>query len=101
MAKVFGPTGLKGIDVTTESGVKKYDSDRSGFIEIDNPKHLAQAKSEGMVEVALFSGLAARKTYPCECGFNAIFVICGRCGKDNGSSDNADKASGEPTVSDS
>jgi hypothetical protein len=101
MAKLFGPSGVKGIDVTTPSGVTKYNADKQGFINIENGKHLAQAKAEGMVEASLFSGIGARKTYPCECGFNALFAICGRCGKDNGDSNNVDQASGEPSVSDS
>lgn len=83
MAKLFGPTGVKGIDVTTESGTRKYDADKSGFINIDNPRHAAQAKSEGMVEAAL-AGSWRTAGWPCVCGFNALFKVCGKCGRDNG-----------------
>jgi hypothetical protein len=84
MAKLVGPTGVKGIDVTTESGTKKYSADSKGFINIENNRHAAQAKSEGFFEASGFAGIKSQHAWPCGCGHNSLFKICGKCGKDNG-----------------
>lgn len=83
MARLVGPSGVRGIDVTTERGTRAYNADSKGFINVENPKHAAQAKAEGFFEASSYSGIKA-KGYPCECGFNAVFRVCGKCGKDNG-----------------
>jgi hypothetical protein len=87
MAKLFGPTGVKGIDVTTERGTKKYDADKKGFINIDNQKHLKQAVSEGMVIAsdASFGGSNVAG-YPCGgCAFVSVLKVftCWKCGTEN------------------
>lgn len=85
MAKLVGPTGVRGIDITTESGTKKYDADKSGFINVDHPRHAAQAKAEGFFEAAQFSGINA-PGYPCGgCAFNSVFKVytCWKCGTEN------------------
>jgi hypothetical protein len=82
MSRVFGPSGVRGIDVTTERGTTKYDADKNGFINIDNPKHLRQAVSEGMAIASDFSGINAAG-FPCPCGFNSVFRKCSRCGATN------------------
>lgn len=84
MAKLVGPTGVKGVDITTESGTKKYNADSKGFINIDNPRHAAQAKAEGLFEASGFAGIRSQNAWPCECGHNSLFKVCGKCGKDNG-----------------
>lgn len=84
MARVFGSHRITGIDVQTPSGTRSYNADkRTGLIEIDNKRDLKQALSEGMAIASEFSAVKA-KGFPCSCGFNAIFRICGKCGKDNG-----------------
>lgn len=83
MTKVYGPTGVKGIDVTTESGTRKYNADKKGYIEIENSKHLKQAVAEGMVISAPAAGFGRATSYPCECGHNSLFRKCGKCGKVN------------------
>lgn len=60
MSKLFGPTGVKGIDVTTPRGKKAYNADRSGFINIDNPAHARQAKAEGFVQASLYNSIGER-----------------------------------------
>lgn len=85
MAKLVGPTGVKGIDVTTERGTKAYSADSKGFINIENKKHAAQAKAEGFFEASSFSGINA-PGYPCEkCAFNSVFKVytCWKCGTEN------------------
>jgi len=103
MTRMLVPNeGARGIDITTHRGKVKLDADKSGAIDTGGDKVLIQAlKAEGFVLAGLISGIKA-KGYPCgSCGFNAVFAICGRCGKDNGSSDNTDQTTGEPSVSDS
>jgi hypothetical protein len=81
MAKLVGPTGVRGIDVTTERGKQSYNADKSGFINVENPKHARQAKAEGFFEAAAYSGMATQG-YPCTgCGFNSVFkaYTCWKC----------------------
>jgi hypothetical protein len=81
MAKVFGPSGVRGVDI----GSNKYDADKKGFIEINNSKDLAQAKANGFTEVGTYSGMNV-KGYPCTgCGFNSVFKIykCWKCETEN------------------
>ncbi len=83
MAKLVGPSGVRGIDVKTEKGTKAYNADAKGFINIENKSHAAQAKAEGFFEASSFSAVRV-KGFPCSCGFASLFKICGKCGKDNG-----------------
>lgn len=83
MARLVAPDkGVRGADVTTDSGSAKYDVQRDGTIHVDNPDHARKLKAEGFFEAAS-AGFTHVKGYPCECGFNAVFAICGKCGKDN------------------
>lgn len=87
MAEVFGPTGVRGVDVTTEAGTVKYDANKQGFIDIENPKHLKQALSEGMVLRSQASGFNV-KDHLCSnerCSFNAVLPVftCPKCGTKN------------------
>lgn len=82
MARVFGPNGVKGIDVQTDRGTRSYDADKQGFININNPRDLKQALSEGFTKVADYSGAKA-VGYPCPCGFNSVFKKCSKCGQVN------------------
>jgi hypothetical protein len=83
MARLYGASGVKGIDVKTESGTVRYDADKSGFINIENPRHAAQAKAEGMAEAAIMGASIKAVGYPCSCGFNSLFRLCSKCGKEN------------------
>ncbi len=102
MTRMLVPNdGARGIDITTPRGVKKLDADKSGAVDAGGDRQLIAAlKAEGFVLAGLISGMKS-KGYPCECGFNAVFAICGRCGKDNGNSNKPDQASGESSISDS
>lgn len=60
MSKMFGPTGVRGIDVTTPRGKKSYDADKSGFITIDNKAHAKQAMAEGFVQASLYNSIGER-----------------------------------------
>ena len=83
MGKMIPPQGLKEVAVKTERGVKVYKADRSGLINVDNPKHAAQMKAEGL-GVASAGGIADTEGFPCsECGFGSYFKKCSRCGHEN------------------
>jgi len=82
MARVFGPSGVVGIDVKTDRGTRTYDADKKGFINITNANDLKQALSEGFTKVADYSGVGA-VGYPCPCGFNSVFRKCSKCGQVN------------------
>ncbi len=83
MGKMIPPQGLKEVAVKTERGVKVYKADRSGLINVDNPKHAAQMKAEGL-GVASAGGIADTEGFPCtQCGFGSYFKKCSRCGHEN------------------
>ena len=86
MARLIAPDkGVRGIDVTTERGTKKYDVDRKGVINVENPKHARQMKSEGFFEASLNGATLNSENlgYTCvECGFGSWFKKCSKCGHD-------------------
>jgi hypothetical protein len=83
MGKMIPPQGLREVAVKTERGIKVYKADRSGLINVDNPKHAAQMKSEGL-GVASAGGVADTEGFPCsQCGFGSYFKKCSRCGHEN------------------
>ena len=87
MAEVLGPTGVRGVDVTTENGTVKYDANKQGFIEINNEKHLKQALAEGLMLRSQASGFNV-KDHLCQneqCSFNAVLPVftCPKCGMKN------------------
>lgn len=83
MGKMIPPQGLREVAVKTERGIKVYKADRSGLINVDNPKHAAQMKAEGL-GVASAGGVADTEGFPCsECGFGSYFKKCSRCGHEN------------------
>jgi hypothetical protein len=79
------PTGLKEIAVKTERGTKLYKADRSGLINVDNPKHAKQMKDEGLGTASLQGATSDPSLgYTCsECGFGSWFSLCSRCGHRN------------------
>lgn len=88
MARLVAPDGgVRGVDVTTERGTRSYNPDRKGIINVDNPKHAAQMKSEGFFEASLMGPITNRDIigFTCvECGFGSFFRKCSRCGHQNG-----------------
>lgn len=83
MGKMIPPQGLREVAVKTERGTKVYRADRSGLIHVDNPKHAAQMKAEGL-GVASAGGVADTEGFPCsQCGFGSYFKKCSRCGHEN------------------
>lgn len=84
MPKMIPPQGLREVSVRTERGVKVYKADRSGLINVDNPKHAKQMKDEGLGVASLAGTSATGQGYPCsECGFGSWFKKCSRCGHEN------------------
>ncbi len=83
MPKVIPPQGLKEVSVRTERGTKVYRADRSGLINVDNPKHAKQMQHEGL-GIASAGGIAHTEGFPCaQCGFGSFFKKCSRCGTIN------------------
>jgi hypothetical protein len=84
MPKMIPPQGLKEIAVRTERGTKIYKADRSGLINVENPKHAKQMKHEGIGEAGLTGTASAGAGYTCsQCGFGSWFIKCSRCGHTN------------------
>lgn len=85
MARLIAPAGVQGIDVRTPRGVRKYNRDRKGVINVENPKHIKQMKDEGLFEASLMGATTDRQLgFTCnECGFGSWFRKCGRCGHEN------------------
>lgn len=85
MARLIAPAGVQGIDVRTPRGVRKYNRDKRGGINVENPKHIKQMKDEGLFEASLMGATTDRQLgFTCnECGFGSWFRKCGRCGHEN------------------
>ena len=86
MTKLVGPQGLRGVDITTSRGVRKYNQNKKGMVEVSNLKDAKALKSEGFFEASLM-GTTNNSTlgFVCiECGFGSWFRKCSRCGHENG-----------------
>ena len=86
MSKLVGPKGLRGVDVQTTRGVRKYNQNKKGIIEVNNSKDAKALKSEGFFEASLMGPTtnSANIGFTCtQCGFGSWFMKCGRCGHEN------------------
>lgn len=85
MARLVAPDrGLRGVDVTTESGTQSYDRNNSGVFEVNNPKFAQQMRSEGFFDAALnpYDKKDSERGFNCPlCGFSSWFIKCSRCDK--------------------
>ena len=87
MTKMIPPQGLREVSVRTERGTKVYRADKSGLINVDNPKHAAQMKAEGLGTANAMGSIARPSTvgFTCQkCGFGSFFKKCSKCGEING-----------------
>ena len=87
MTKMIPPQGLREVSVRTERGTKVYRADKSGLINVDNPKHAAQMKVEGLGTANAMGSIARPSTvgFTCQkCGFGSFFKKCSKCGEING-----------------
>lgn len=86
MTKLVGPQGLRGIDVTTSRGVRKYNQNKKGMIEVSNSKDAKALKSEGFFEASLMGTTPDSSLgFVCvKCGFGSWFRKCSRCEHING-----------------
>ena len=86
MAKLIASdSGVRGVDIKTERGTYKYNPDKKGVINVENPRHAAQMKAEGFFEASLM-GATTRPNlgFTCGgCGFGSWFKKCSRCGYEN------------------
>lgn len=84
MPKMIPPQGLKEVAVRTERGTKIYKADKSGLINVENPKHARQMKHEGIGEASLQGATDPNLGFTCSaCGFGSWFKKCSRCGHEN------------------
>ena len=86
MTKLVGPQGLRGVDINTSRGVRKYNQNKKGMVEVSSSKDAKALKSEGLFEASLM-GTTNNSTlgFVCiECGFGSWFRKCSRCGHENG-----------------
>lgn len=73
----------KSVDVPTAHGTVRYQPDRSGSVEVDNPAHARWLMRDAECFPASGATAARPGGYPCSCGFNSFFVVCSRCGRRN------------------
>ena len=86
MSKMIPPKGLREVSVRTERGTKTYKAGRDGLINVDNPKHAAQMKHEGLGEANAMGTIRNPSSigFTCsKCGFGSFFKKCSRCGEIN------------------
>lgn len=83
MPKLIPPAGLKEVAVKTERGTKVYKTGRDGLINVENARHAKQMKEEGLGIASLGRYGHVRGFYCSNCGFDSLFVKCGKCGKEN------------------
>lgn len=78
--------GVTGVDVTTERGTIKYNADKSGAINVDNPNHARQMIAEGFTKATGVFGFNVEGRSCDGCGFTSVFkkFLCPKCGVDNG-----------------
>lgn len=76
---------VREVDVRTERGTKRYRISEGGTMNVDNPNHAKQLKSEGFIEASLapYTRGTQNLGYNCpKCGFGGWFSTCGRCGSE-------------------
>lgn len=74
----------KGVKETVIGGAK-YNPDRGGIYNVENPRHAKAMKAEGFFEASLMGATTDRQLgYTCaECGFGSWFRKCSRCGHES------------------
>ena len=82
MGKYVAPD--KGVKETVIGGAK-YNPDRGGLYNVENPRHAKAMKAEGFFEASLMGATTDRQLgYTCaECGFGSWFRKCSRCGHES------------------
>ena len=85
MAEFLVPNdGVRGIDITTESGVKKLDADKRGIVKTDDPIIAKSLRDQGFTRagVALAVGSSRRASDSCPKCAGAKFasqIVCQSC----------------------
>lgn len=94
--------GVRGIDVTTERGVTKYDANKSGVIEVQNPAHARTLRAQGFTEAGVGFSKSANTTDECGCGsvkfgYQAVCSACyiANLGVKDGERDKPDTSTGK------
>jgi hypothetical protein len=91
MSRLVAPDGgVRGVDIKTERGTYKYNPDKKGIINVDNPRHARQMKAEGFFEASLMGPITNRDIigFTCiECGFGSFIRKCSWFGHKNGTTE--------------
>jgi hypothetical protein len=88
MAEMLVPgDGARGVDIERADGsVMKLNADKAGRVSVNDPTLIKALKAEGFT----VTGRAAMFNvdgFPCSCGHQSLFRLCGKCGVDNGNRD--------------
>jgi hypothetical protein len=108
MAELLVPNdGVRGVDVETEKGTVKYNADKAGVVQVENPAHARQMMAEGFTRRGVSMGVGRSRfgTWLCVCeglsfDYQPKCVHCGiekptiEAGVSDGSSNKSDSSAG-------
>jgi hypothetical protein len=86
MADMRGQDGVQGVDIKTSKGTKKLSADKTGRIQVDDPKLVKALKDEGFTMAAIASVGFRVDGHDClGCGFTSVFrkFTCPKCKVEN------------------
>ena len=85
MAEMLVPgDGARGVDIERADGsVMKINADKAGRVSVSDPKLIKALKAEGF-SIAGRAAMFNVDGFPCDCGHQSLFRVCGKCGVDNG-----------------
>jgi hypothetical protein len=86
MAEMRGQDGVKGIDIKTSKGTKKLSADKTGRIQVEDPKLVKALKDEGFTMASTASvGFNVEGGKCVGCGFSSVFrkFTCPKCKVEN------------------
>jgi len=75
MSKMIPPKGLREVSVRTERGTKTYKAGKDGLINVDNPKHAAQMKHEGLGEANAMGTIRNPSSIGFTCKMRVRFIL--------------------------
>jgi hypothetical protein len=70
------------MDVRTEHGRTSYPTRADQTVEVTDPRHIRMMRAQGAFPANL-GGTPRTDGYPCACGHQSFFRVCGKCGADN------------------
>lgn len=81
---VMPDSSCRQVDLESPTGRRtgRYTTGRNGTFEVTDAVHARRLRELGAFPAS--GGPPATAGFPCGCGFQALFRVCSRCGKDNG-----------------